>query len=590
MRGPAPVERHLRRVRLRILSLAILLGIAAAVILVRLVRYQVFLAGTIRGQARQQQERVIELSPARGAIFDATGRELAVSVPVDSLFLDPSLFRDRDREVRKVARALGVGPERVQASLRRGGRRFAWVQRKLKPGTRDRIEALGIPAAGFLPEYRRLYPKKTLAAHLLGYVGVDDQGLAGLESGFNTRIRGEPGLLFAYRDARGARIPIQVDRPAREGRSLVLTVDEVIQHVVERELEAAWTATGARAATAVLIDPESGRILALANRPTFDPNRFAAFPESHLRNRGVADCFEPGSTFKVFTWAAAWQDGRIRNGERIDCRGGAIRVAGRNIHDHERFGVLTVSEVLAHSSNVGAILIGDRIGDARFHGFLTGFGFGRPTGIDLPGESPGILNPREAWSRTSMASLSMGHEVCVNPVQLTVALAAAANGGILYRPGVVEAVLGGAGDPDQRFSPAGVRVLEPATAGRMRWELRNAVETGTGQAARLRDYTVGGKTGTAQKPEPGGGYSSTRFVASFFGFAPATRPAIAALILLDEPRGKHYGGEVAAPVFARIAPEVLHYLRVAPDRHREGGRDMFARLDVAPGRGGTAAR
>ncbi|MCZ6671173.1 MAG: penicillin-binding protein 2 [Acidobacteria bacterium] len=572
MRNASSAQRHLRRIRGRILVLAFLLGLAATLILARLIRYQILLGDSIRQQARSQQEGVIEILPARGAIYDARGRELALSVQVDSLYVDPSRFADRAKEIRQISRILGISPGTIRTRINRGGSRFAWISRQLSPQIRGRIEKLGLAATGFLPESKRFFPNRNLASHVLGYVGIDNKGLAGLEYGFNSKIQGKPGHRFAYRDARGVKIPMEIDQPATEGRSLVITLDKVIQHIVEKELSSAVRKTGARAGMAVLMDPDRGTILALANQPTFDPNRFASFPEAHRRNRAVTDCFEPGSTFKVFTYAAAWQDRLIRDGEKIDCLRGSIRIAGRTIRDHHPYDLLTPGEILAHSSNVGAILIGQRIPNIQFYRFLSSFGFGAPSGINLPGEHSGILHPPGQWSRTSAASLAIGHEVCVNAVQMTASLTALINGGILRTPRIVRAILDENGYLLEEFAPAeGIQVVQPETSRQLRKVMQLVVETGTGKAARLAKFTVGGKTGTAQKSFKDTGYSSTLFVSSFFGFAPVSRPAIALLIVLDEPKGKTDGGDVAAPVFARIAPKVLHYLRIPPDqgaRHR----------------------
>jgi cell division protein FtsI (penicillin-binding protein 3) len=585
------VQRHQNRVRFRILFLTVLISVAGLTILARLVRTQVFQAEEFRRLARQQQEGIIELSPARGAIYDAAGRELAVSVLVDSVYVDPSRLDDKARQIRRLSKTAGVSARTLRDRVQGDGKRFAWVKRKVTPGTRERIESLDIQAAGFIPEYRRYYPKQTLAAHLLGYVGVDDQGLAGLEYGFDDRVQGHTGRRLAYRDARGTKIPMEVNEPVTEGRSLVLTVDEVVQHVVERELDRVYRQTRARAAMAVLIEPDTGRILAMANRPTYDPNGYSAATESTRRNRALTDCFEPGSTFKVFTWAAAWQDGKIHNGETINCGNGRIEVAGRTIRDHKKFGTLTVGEVLHHSSNVGAIEIGRRLGDKRFYRFLTRFGFGQPTGIRLPGETPGILHPPAEWSGVSKASLSIGHEVCVNAVQLTSALSAAINGGWLRRPWIIQAIVDEDGNTLESFGPADpIRVLNPATSERIRHELYRTVEDGSGQAARLPNFNVGGKTGTAQKIGDDGRYTSSRHVSTFFGFAPASRPAIALLVVVDEPQGKYYGSEIAAPVFGRIAPEVLHYLRVAPDRNGNNRPGPDTLLTMAAPTGGGAGR
>ncbi len=578
---------HNLRVHRRTLLLTLAAAGLVALILVELVQLQWMEAATFRKQARGQQESLISLTPSRGAIFDTRGRELAVTLEVDSLYADPGRLQNATTVSRQLAKILGQRSADIRKQLSKEGKHFTWVARKVSPKTRARIEELNIDGLGFLAENKRFYPKRQLASHVLGYVGIDNQGLAGLEYQFDQQIRGQAGKRLAYRDAEGIRIPMQVHQPPTEGLGLVLTVDEVIQHIVERELQAAVRSSRARAGIAILMDPNSGDILALANHPTYDPNQFASYPKRNLRNLAISDCFEPGSTFKVFTMAAARRGGRLREGELIDCRDGSIRIAGRTIRDHKPFGKLTPREILVHSSNVGAIEIGRRIPNQAFYKQLQVLGFGSRTGMGLPGENPGILHPPREWSRTSYASLSIGHEVCVTPLQLTAALSAAINGGILRKPRIIRAIVDQAGMVvDRPAEGTATRAIPEGVSDRLRMDMTEVVQEGTGQAAWIPGYTVGGKTGTAQKVESDGRYSSTRFVASFFGFVPAERPAIALLVVLDEPQGNYYGGETAAPVFARIAPPVLRYLRVPPDPGRSASRRTLARAE----RGSTGVR
>jgi cell division protein FtsI/penicillin-binding protein 2 len=522
--------------------------------------------------ARAQQERTITLDPPRGPILDRNGKELAVSLDVDSVFAEPAAVADAAAAARRLGPALDL-PAAILRQRLESGRSFVWLKRKITPDLRRRIEALDMRGVGFARESRRFYPKRTLAAHVLGSTGIDDQGLGGLEFAYDSVIRGTPGQILALRDGRGGRVLDRSRKDPRPGSGLVLTLDEVVQHLVERELDAVMRETGAAGAGAVVLDPRTGEVLALASRPTFDPNNYAAAGEAARRNRVVTDYYEPGSTFKIVTAAAALDAGRIHPNEIVWCENGSIVVAGHRFREDRRpFGNLTLTEVLAKSSNVGAIKVAKRLAPGEFFEAVRAFGFGGRTGIELPGESPGLLREVRDWSGLSQASLSLGQEIGVTAVQLAATIGAIANDGVWLRPRLVRGTIDADGTRRPAEEPAaavsGRRAVSPDTARRLRRMLQAVTgDEGTGRAAALQGYSVGGKTGTAQKADASGRYARGRHVSWFAGFVPAGEPALAIVVMVDEPRGaKFHGGDVAAPVFQRIALPALKYLGVPPDR------------------------
>lgn len=518
-------------------------------------------------EARRQQERAVKLAPERGSILDARGREVAISAPAWSAWADPTALadtREKDAAARRLAAVLGAPRATLQRRLRQE-REFVWLERRLSPEQRDRVAGLAIPGVAFVKESRRLYPLGGLASDLLGVVGVDQEGLEGLEFALESEIAGTPGLLLTMRDARGdAFLPGGVSfKAAERGADVVLTLDAVVQHVVERELKAALARTGARSGIVIVMFPSTGEVLALSNQPTTDPNNLPAHP-SHLRtNRAVASCYEPGSTLKIFTAAAALERG-VRPGEVVDCEGGATRVGRTRIRDHRSFGLLPFSEIIAASSNVGAIKLGQRAGAPALGDVLHRFGFGRRTGIDFPAESAGVMSDPSRWSPQTLAAISFGQEIAVSPIQLITAVSGVAAGGLLPSPHLVGEVR----RPDgtiRRTTPAPHRVISQDVASSLTTMLEGVVDHGTGTAAAIPGYQVAGKTGTAQKIGAGGTYLEDAFVASFVGWVPSRNPGIAILVILDEPRGAYHGGEVAAPVFAAIARDILRHLEIPPD-------------------------
>ena len=557
--------------------LALSVTLWALVIGIRLVQLQVLGREFFEQQGTRQSERTLNLDPRRGPILDRTGRPLAVSVDAESLYAVPQDVVDAPATAQALARALSLdadGRRELLGRLQQKSRAFVWVQRKLDPGTARRVRELQLDGIGFLTEHRRYYPQRELAAHLLGYVGLDNEGMSGVEHAFEKEIRGRAAKVVVHTDAR--RRPVaQTERPSTDGAAVTLTIDEAIQHIAERELERSMAETQAQAGTVVVVEPFTGEVLAMAGRPGFNPNRYNAYSSARWRNRAVSDAFEPGSIFKIVTAAAGLQENVVSPGEVLDCGNGRIEIAGIVINDHAAFDHLSFTEAVTHSSDVGMIRVAQRLGRENFARYVRDFGFGTPSGIELPGESAGLLRPTSRWSALSLPSLSFGQEIGVTALQITMAAAAVANGGYLMKPLVVKRIEDGEGGMLRETKPVVVRrVLEPETVDRLTTILQQVVTSGTGQRAAVPGYVVAGKTGTAQKVDGSGRYSMVDHVASFVGWAPAARPALVVLASLDTPRGaNNQGGDVAAPLFARVAEGALRVLAVPPD---DGARVLRA--------------
>src|SRR3954465_6776416 len=532
----------------------------------RLLYLQLFEYGDFVKQASRQQQRSIEVSPPRGVIYDRNGHELAMSVSVDSVFAVPSEIPDQANTASLLAPILKTEPQEILAHFK-SSRAFSWIERKLDNDTAARVRDLNLKGIYFQKESKRFYPKRELAAQALGFVGLDDEGLGGLERSFDSPMKGKAGQMLISLDARRHWFG-RVEKQPDPGENLVLTIDEKIQYIAERELDAAMQRTHATAATVIVQNPKTGEILALANRPTFDANAFHKSDPQKMKNRAVSDIYEPGSTFKMVTIAAALEEKITNPDEVIDCQNGAIYIGNVRIRDHKPFGLLTVSQILAKSSDVGAIKLGLRLGEERFDRYIRAFGFGAQTGIELPGETRGITKPVSRWSKVSIGAISMGQEIGISPVQLISMVSTIANDG-MYTPPRIVAGTRDPNDPTAKvvFHPAPQRrVVSTVTAVEMKKMLEGVVLFGTGKKSILEGYTSAGKTGTAQKADPTtGGYSKTKYVASFAGFAPAYDPAITIAVILDSPVGPHEGGQVAAPVFKAIAQQTLAYLNVPQD-------------------------
>jgi cell division protein FtsI (penicillin-binding protein 3) len=552
----------LRRPLTRSLILAALLALWSGAALGRLAYLQLFRYSDFLARAEHQQQRIVEISPKRAEVLDRNLHTLAMSALVDSCFAIPSEITDAHMVSRLLGPVLKVTPEEIEARLASSSS-FVWVARKLPPDTAARIAALNLKGVYFQKEDERFYPKRQLAAALLGYVDIDDKGLGGIEYSLEDHIRSRPGRMLIFTDAR-RRWYDGSDAKPDTGSSVVLTIDENIQFIAEKELAAAIQQTHAPAGSVVVQNPSNGQILAMANWPTFNPNAVADSPAEARMNRAVSALYEPGSVFKVVTLSAAIDQGLTTPDEVVDCEMGAIYIGNHRIRDHHPFGNLTVAEILAHSSDVGAIKIGMRVGAPKLYDYIRAYGFGSPSGIELPGESRGLLRRLENWTPISIGAISMGQEVGVTPVQLISAMSAIANGGLLYKPQIVLDLRPQV--PPLAPPPAPNRVIREGTAAAMRQMLEGVVLHGTGQLARLDGHSSAGKTGTAQKLDPGTGrYSQTQLIASFVGFAPVNNPAVTILVQLDSPVGPHEGGSVAAPVFKRVAEQVLAYLNVPQD-------------------------
>lgn len=557
--------------RSRILMVALLGGFWALAITGRLYYLQVARYDHYVEKAARQQQRDVKLDPPRGTIYDARGRELAVSIQVDSAYAVPPEIKDPLATARALAGAVpGLDAEDVKRLEKQlaSDREFIWVARKLDPPVAAAVRDLRLPGIYFLPEAKRYYPMRELAAQVLGYVGTDNHGLAGLELQYDELVAGKAGVRTVLRDAKRGTVvsPYLSFAEPEPGKDLHLTLDAAIQHIVERELARAVEERGAKGGTAIFLDPATGGVLAMASYPSFDPNRFGDFPSSRWRNRAITDVYEPGSTFKIVTAAAALESGLIRADDIFDCEMGGITITGIRIRDHKPFGRLTFAQVLEKSSNVGVIKAAMILGSERMYTTIRGFGYGRLTEIDLPGESSGILHPIERWQPISKAYISFGQGVSVTPLQLVNSVAAVANGGMLLRPHVVEAV--GEGEERQRRpAPQEVgRVITPATARDLALLMEGVVNSGTGRNAGTLGYRIAGKTGTAQIPVAGG-YSRKAYLPNFVGFAPVDRPRLVGMVAIAEPQGfAYHGGQVAAPVFGAISRQVLLYMGIRPER------------------------
>jgi len=577
-----------RNPRLRWLIVWALAVVWIAVILGRLSYLQLFSYSDYLAKAQRQQQRIFEVSPMRGTIYDRQGRELAVSLPMDSVFADPAEISDVGMVARLLAGVLAIPADELETRIGTA-RTPVRLARKLSPETVQRIADMNLKGVFFQKENRRVYPQRELAASVLGYVDVDEKGSGGIEYSLDKEIRGRPGRVMVMADGRRNWYD-RHEAAADPGASVTLTIDETIQYIAEKELAQAIQDTHAKAGTVVVQDPNSGELLAVANWPTFDPNDPGQYPDEDRTDRAVVSAYEPGSTFKVITLTGAIENGVTNPNELIDCQMGQILVAGRLIHDWKKFGVLSVREVLANSSDVGAIKIALRLGAPKFYDTIRAFGIGQPTGVELPGENRGLLRPLENWSANSIGSLAMGQEVNVTPIQIISAISAVANGGTLYPPHVVREIQGG--DPvTLRALPGARQVTNGRTAATMRELMEGVMLEGTGKKSQLDGYTSGGKSGTAQMIDPETGrYSATRYNSSFVGFAPVNEPAVTILVVLDSPQGEHHGGQVGGPVFKRIAEQVLAYLRVPHDVPPTSGVETAQnfRKPAAPGsRGAT---
>jgi cell division protein FtsI (penicillin-binding protein 3) len=552
-----------RNPRLRWLIVWVVAAIWMGAVLARLGYLQLFCYSDYFAKARNQQQRIFEISPMRGVIYDRKGRELAISIPMDSVFGDPAEIKEPEIVARLLSRVLAVPAEDLEAKIREASKPVR-LAKKLSPEIVERIDEMNLKGIFFQKENRRVYPQHEFLSHVLGWVDTDEKGMGGIEQELDRVIRGRPGRVMVMADGK-RQFYDRNEASADPGASVVLTIDETIQYIAEKELAIAMEESHAHTGTVVIQDPSNGALLAVANFPTFDPNDAGKFAPELRQDHAVAAAYEPGSTFKAITMAGAFENGLATPNEMIDCQEGSIVVAGRLIHDHLPFGVLSVRDVLAKSSDVGTIKIALRMGPAKFYDVIRDFGIGEPTGIELPGENRGKLRTVDNWTASSIGSVAIGQEVSVTPVQIISAISAIANGGTLYRSHLVQEIRGNTTLPLPK-RPEPTQVTDAKTAATLREMMENVILEGTGKPARLDGYTAAGKSGTAQKIDPlTGRYSPTQYIASFVGFAPVNEPAVTILVVLDSPVGQHMGGNLGGPVFKRIAEQVLAYLDVPRD-------------------------
>jgi cell division protein FtsI (penicillin-binding protein 3) len=553
----------------RLVVAAAFLAVWVAGVEARLVYLQIFRNTELTARAARQQSWTRDTPAKRGDILDRRGQLLATSVDVDSIYAVPSEIDNGDEAAAKLCRALADCSPKEREALAdrlRNQRLFAYVRRQVSPDAARRVAELNLEGVGFIKESRRFYPNKELAAHLLGYVGVDGVGLEGLEYTYDSQIRGTPGTVLVHTDARRHAFS-RFERPPTAGSTMELTIDEYLQHVAEKELRAGVAAHRAKGGTAIIMNPHTGEILAMANEPTFNPNVYRDAAEGDRRNRAVQDLYEPGSTFKIVTASAAIEENVMPVNTMIDTTPGYIRIGNSRVDEYagHKYGVLSFSDVIVKSSNVGAIKIGFKVGTERLSRFVALFGFGRRVSQDFPGESPGIVWKPEQWTDRALASVSMGYQVAVTPLQVAAAFSAVANGGEFIEPRVLRAVY----RDGRRYAvtPKIVRrTISNDTAATLTTMMEAVVghPDGTANAAQIDGYTIAGKTGTASKLIDGR-YSASENNASFAGFLPSRNPAVTIVVMIDAPHaGGRTGGVVAAPIFRRIAESTLRYLGVGP--------------------------
>lgn len=542
--------------------------IGLATIIGRAVYLQVFFGPSLAEKASDQYEKTIQTHGKRGSIFDTRMREVAVSIETLSLAAYPRKIQDPHQTARAIARIINVKSKPLTRKLA-SKRPFVWVKRQITPKEARTIKALQLEGLEFLPEHSRYYPNRTLAAQLVGFTGIDGNGLEGIEYLFDAELTGRKKIATVLKDAFGRGFETENDMTASmSGNNVVLAIDGTIQHLAEKALHRAVETHKAKSGIAVVMAPRTGDVLALAHVPLFNPNAFTDFGREVRRNRAVTDAFEPGSTMKLFSAAAALESGCCTPHTIFYCENGNYRIGTNTVHDTKKHGWLSIQRIVKYSSNIGAVKIGETIGAETLQATLKRFGFGRPTGIECPGETRGSLGANKKWTTFDVAAISFGHGISVSAVQLTSALAAIANRGVLMQPRVVLKVTDARGRTVRDFEPRpiGRAVSAPTAQAVTRMMEMVLTEGGTGVNAALDGYSACGKTGTAQKIGPDGTYAKGRYVASFGGFAPVEDPRLAILVLIDEPRGNYYGGTVAAPVFREIAQSALGYLNVRPSQ------------------------
>jgi len=564
--------------RLRITIVGVLFIAFFVAIVVKAVHVQVYQGQWLSDRATKEIRKTLTVREKRGAIYDTNHHEMAVSIDAVSIGAYPTLMKDKNASAAKLSKALGLNPQSFATRLA-SGNGFKWVKRKVTPKEVRAVKDLSVEGIDFISEQSRFYPQSSLAAQITGFTGIDGRGLEGVEFYYDNRLNGEEKKLVVMKDALGKKFGGE-----REGSldssamNLILTVDKTIQYITERALKEAVKEHEATSGMAVVMDPGTGAVYAIANYPAFNPNAFGRFDRSAYRNRAITDPFEPGSTMKIFSATAAIEYGGCTPNTIFYCENGKYKVGRFTIHDTHEYGWLSLEKIIKYSSNIGAMKMSEMIGAQSLHQTLKGFGFGEPTGIDCPGEAPGSLSPYQKWSQIHTGVVAFGHGMSVTAIQMASAVSAIANRGVLMRPYVVRAITDQKGNIVEEFAPQQVRrAVSAKTADTVKAMMRTVVETGgTGTEADLEGYTVCGKTGTARKVNKEGRYERGSYLSSFVGFAPAESPELTVLVVIDDPQKQYYGGQVAAPAFKKIVRESLNYMNVPP---RNNVRRLTASLE-----------
>ena len=567
----------LRKYPLRFAVVSIFLFVGFAYSIGFLIFIQIFRSEFLSNLALRQHEHSMVLEPRRGTIYDRNMKALAINLPVYSVYANARAMNqqhDEEMVVEKLSAILKVDSKKIRDKLDRN-KFFVWIARKVPEEIYLQIKNAKLPGISFIKESKRFYPNQTLASHLIGFAGMDNNGLDGLERDYDKYLKGRPGHAIILRDARSRELMFDKGYVAAvDGFSVVLTIDETIQFIAERALDRMYKKNNAKGASIIVMDPKTGEILAFANRPTYNLEEASKSTPESRTDRAIVFTYEPGSVFKIVTASAALQENVIKEGDMINCEHGAYRVANHILHDHEPLGTITFKQVIEQSSNIGTTKVAQRLGPQRVYNYAHHFRFGMKTGIDLPGEARGILKPVKNWSKTSIGAVPIGQEVTVTPIQLMGAISAIANDGVYMRPFVVKYIKDARGQIIYQHSPLILdRVISKVTAKRVKAILKGVVDEGTGTKAAIPGVTVAGKTGTAQKVV-GGIYSHAHFYATFVGFAPVENPRLACVVVFDDPHPSYYGGTVSAPVFSEVVGDSLKYLNT---------QQLPAEEDDAPG-------
>lgn len=545
--------------------------IAFALLITRLIFVQLGAARPLSDIASNQYRMVVALLPKRGIMYDRNLKELAITINLNSIFAEPFRVKDKGLASLELAKALNVSRDEIYTKLNQE-KGFVWLARRVSPYTAYAVRALNIKGVDFIKEPQRVYPNGIMASHILGFTNTDNEGLEGLELKFDKSLRGTTGWRYAIRDGKQREVPAYEFREIQpiDGDDMVLTIDNIIQAFAEKELEKGYEKYHAKGGSIIVMDPWTGDILALAARPSYDPNNAKSAAPDFRRNRVICDFFEPGSSFKIITASALLEEKAVRPKDRFFCENGEYKWYSHTYHDHKPHGWLEFRDVIKYSSNIGTMKAAQKLGPDRLYKYIKKFGFGEKTGIELPGEVNGVTTHPLTWSKLSLCSISMGQEVTVTALQFACAISALANGGNLVRPRIVERIQDKTGRVIQKFEPKKPRrVISEETSKQMRAILRGVVDSGTAELAEIDGYFPAGKTGTAQKIEPNGTYSHRKFTASFIGFVPYDNPRFVIVVVLDEPRPIYYGGVVCTPIFKKVASELMSYYKVWPKETRD---------------------